>query len=152
MRNALRRARGPRQLAVALTIGVALAAASVPAAGGMEAKVACTLAGSHYTGTTSQKQRVCLTSSRDGRRLVEFAYGFRDNCSSTGDSRTTNPRRGYLATVTSLGAFSYGNAQSYFKGIIKGGTATGTLRSRGYNPGIGETCDTGVVRWSARRG
>jgi hypothetical protein len=152
MRNALRRASPPALLGIALAIGILVAAAAAtPIAGGAQAKVVCTLAGAHYRGTSSQRQRVCFTVSKDGRKLVEFAYGFRDNCGSTGDSRTTNSRRGYVAAIAPGGAFSYGTAQSYFKGMVKGGTASGTLRSRGYNAGIGQTCDTGAIRWSARR-
>ena len=153
MWNALCQVSRPTRLGAALTLTICLAvvAAAAPGAVGMKSKAACTLAGSHYKGTTSQKQPVCITVSRDGRRLVEFAYGLRDNCGSTGDSRTTNPRRGYVATVPPSGAFSYGNAQSYFKGTVKSATASGTLRRSGYNPGIGQSCDTGVVRWTARR-
>ncbi len=152
MRDALRRASRPVRLGIVAVGVVAAVTASAPAAGGMEKTVACTLAGIHYRGTTSQKQRICFTVSKDGRKLVEFSYGFRDNCGSTGDSRTTNARRGYIAPLASSGAFSYGNAQSYFKGVMKGSKASGTLRSGGYNAGIGQTCDTGTVRWSAVRG
>ncbi len=133
-----------------VVLAAAVAGVFVPAAEGGLVKVQCKLTGVRYVGTTAQKQQVCFTLSTDGRKLREYAYGFRDSCGASGDLRTTNPSRGFLATVAASGAFSVGRATSYFKGAVRGGKASGTLRSRSVVVGIG-TCDTGMVRWTARR-
>ena len=136
-------------LLVVLAAGSSIALAS--AVGGVAVKPKCTIGGVHYVGSTSQKQQVCFTLSTDGKKLREYAYSFRDDCGSSGTTRTTNQRRGYLAILAANGTFSYGTTSSYFKGVARGGKASGTLRNRAYVAGIGSTCDTGTVRWTAHR-
>ncbi len=138
-----------RLLVGALAAATLALAVSAAGAGSGTATVRCSLAGKHYRGTTSQKKPLCLTVSKDGRKLVEYSFGFRDSC-STGSLRTTNPKRGY---ITMLRRGSFGSSMSppsFFKGVVRGSTASGTFRSRTKVSGIG-TCDTGVVRWTARR-
>ena len=132
---------------VAATLAMAVFAAG---AGGGAATVHCKLAGHHYWGTTSQKKPVCITVSSDGSKLVEYSYGFHDSCGGSGTSWTRNPKRGYITTV-SHGSFKDASMPpSFFKGVVSGSTAHGTFRDRTEVSGL-DTCDTGVVHWTARQ-
>jgi hypothetical protein len=130
----------------AAVLGLAILAAD---AGGRSAAVHCKLAGNHYWGTTSQKKPLCFTVSKDGTKLVEYSFGYRNNCGAIGTSWTRNTKRGYVAPLRN-GSFKYaGFRPSFFKGVVRGSTAHGTFRDRMVG-GTG-TCDTGVVRWTAHR-
>ncbi len=87
--------------------------------------------------------------------MREYAYDFRDSCGG-GSSRTTI--KGGLV-LSSNGSFSSGNVGgqgTFFKGTVSGGKASGTMRAKRQTvlPGTIPqfvTCDTGVVRWTARK-
>jgi len=134
--------------------------------------VKCKLRGAHFLGTTRQGQKVCLTISTKGRRLVEYVFHARWKCSngtSPLGSVAVRPPPLYeiivgkivgggslvesLPVVRSDGSFVSTSAPpSRFSGQILGRTANGTLRW--HVPrlvGGGLTCDTGSVRWTARR-
>jgi hypothetical protein len=134
--------------------------------------VKCNLRGAHFLGTTRQGQKVCLTISTKGRRLVEYVFQARWKCSDgnmrlgsvavhpppmyeiivgkiVGGGLLVEPR----PSVRSNGSFvSTSEAPRRFSGKIRDSTANGILRWR-IDPftGGGLTCDTGRVRWTARR-
>ena len=70
----------------ALVVGVLLGFAGAAAAAGHSpfstaaSKVQCKLPGVHYSGTTAQKQKVCLTLSANGKALKEYSFGARFKC------------------------------------------------------------------------
>jgi hypothetical protein len=135
---------------------IALAIALVGASGGgaslsspgADPSTKCKLTGQRYVGTTSQKKRLCFTLTSDGKRLREYAYDYRNTCGG-GSLRTTI--RGGL-TLSTSGSFST-IGQGFFKGKVSGSKANGTARSKSqtYILGSFETCDTGLVRWNARK-
>lgn len=135
---------------------VAFAVALVGASGGgaspssvsADPSTKCKLTGQRYVGTTSQKKRLCFTLTSDGRRLREYAYDYRNTCG--GGSLRTTIRGGLPLSAT--GSFST-TGQGFFKGKVSGSQASGTARStsQSYILGSFETCDTGLVRWSARK-
>ena len=134
-------------LAVASSLGQA---ANTPlSASDVAAGELCKLKGPRYSGRTSQGKPLCLTLWKSGSRLGEYAYGFRDTCGA-GTSRTTS-RTG--TPVASDGSFSASFGDSFFKGRVSATTASGTFRSKrteyGAIPSV--TCDSGIVRWTARR-
>ena len=116
-----------------------------------DATTLCKLKGIRYVGTTSQSKKVCFTLGSSGKRISEYAYGFRDNCGATGTSRTAS-RKGI--PVAANGSFSTGEGTpAFFNGRLYGtkasgklGAVTQTSTSAGVVP-----CNTGVVRWTARR-
>jgi hypothetical protein len=134
--------------------------------------VKCKLRSAHFLGTTRQGQKVCLTISPRGRRLVEYVFQARWKCSNgtrplgsvlvrppplyeiivgkiVGGGSLVQPR----PSVRSDGSFVSTSAPpSRFSGQIRGSTANGILRW--HVPsfiGGGLTCDTGRVRWTAGR-
>ena len=135
--------------------------------------VKCKLRGAHFLGTTRQSQKVCLTISTKGGRLVEYVFQARWKCSDgtrplgsvavrppplyeiivgsiVGGGSLVEPR----PSVRSNGSFVSTSAPpSRFSGQIRGSTANGILRWHVEPPpGTRElTCDTGSVRWTARR-
>jgi hypothetical protein len=134
--------------------------------------VKCKLRGAHFLGTTRQSQKVCLTISTKGRRLVEYVFQARWKCSDgtrplgsvavrppplyeiivgiVGGGSLVEPR----PSVRSNGSFVSTSAPpSRFSGQIRRSTANGILRWHVEPPpGTRElTCDTGSVRWTARR-
>lgn len=114
------------------------------------APTGCKFAGKRFVGTTSQRKKLCFTLTSDGRRLREYAFDYRNTCGS-GNLRTTI-RNGL--PVASNGTFSStGASGNFFKGKITGRTATGTTRSKSQTFILGglQTCDSGLVRWSARQ-
>lgn len=134
-------------LGVASSLGQAANApssANVVAAGEL-----CKLKGPRYSGRTSQGKPICFTLWPSGKRIGEYAYGARDTCGGA-TSRTTS-RNGI--PIASDGSFSTTFGESFFKGRIRGATASGTFRSKrtqyGFVPPL--TCNTGIVRWTARR-
>lgn len=133
-----------------LVLVLALASGGGASIGDVEAAIGCKLAGKRFVGTTSQRKRLCLTLTADGRRLREYAYDYRSTC-GTGNLRTTF--RGGLPLSPNGGFNSGGTAGSYFKGKITGSTASGTTRSKQqtYILGQFQSCDTGAVRWNARK-
>jgi hypothetical protein len=133
-------------LAVAL-MGASGGGAS-PSSASADPSTRCKLTGQRYVGTTSQKKRLCFTLTSDGRRLREYAYDYRNTCGG-GSLRTTI--RGGLP-LTGTGSFST-TGQGFFKGKVTGSKASGTARSKSqtYILGSFETCDTGLVRWTARK-
>jgi hypothetical protein len=111
----------------------------------------CKLHGIRYAGSTSQKKKLCFVLSSKAKTLNEYSYDFLDTC-GTGTSRSVN-RRG-ITTLLPKGAFAFTTPDTYFKGVVKGGKANGTLREQGQQtvPGKGVvTCDTHVVHWTAHR-
>ena len=147
---------------VAVTAAVLAPAASTSARpSGPKARHDCKLAGIRYVGSTSQKKRVCLTLSKNGKRLREWSFGYRFRCSdgvgASGNARTTS-RTGI--PLGRSGRFAYTAGFSFFRGSASGTGASGTLRlgEQGVRPSIDPTrppqvvtCDTGVVRWTARK-
>jgi hypothetical protein len=133
-------------LAVTL-IGASEGGAS-PSRANPDPSTTCTLTGKRYVGTTSQKKRLCFTLTADGKRLREYAFDYRNTCGG-GSLRTTI--RGGLP-LSANGSFST-TGQGFFKGTVRGSAASGTARSmqQTYILGQFETCDTGLVRWSARK-
>ena len=134
-------------------------AGTAAAAPSSTAKLGCKLSGVHYFGSGAKGTKLCFTLSSDGRKLRELVLDYRASCSSGGEahatSRTTNPKTGVLTTLSASGAFSFGSAGSYFKGAVRGSSASGKLRQKQSSAGPGglpETCDSGVVSWTARRG
>jgi hypothetical protein len=129
--------------------GVVTAPSAEPLDGDTAAAL-CKLSGIRYLGSTSRKQKLCFTLWKSGMRISEYAYAFRDNCGSW-TSRTT------IKTGIQIGAdggFSRGGVEGgYFKGRITGATAKGTLRAKSTNYGAipPVTCDSGVLRWTARK-
>jgi hypothetical protein len=132
-------------------------------------KKLCTRAGVRYVGTTSQKQRVCFTLSRDSKRLREYAFVSRVKCDGTASLATTQV--GYGASVEvedqvlitsreqnsalakdgSFFEFPPGEAASRFTGKLKtGGKASGKLRQR-IKFDDGTVCESGTARWSAHK-
>jgi len=115
-----------------------------------DAAKTCKLGGIRYVGTTSQKKKLCFTLWKSGARISEYAYAFNDSCGS-GTTRTT-ARNGIL--IAPNGTFSStSSSQGFFKGRISGSTAKGTLRQKSTNYGTipPTSCNSGIVRWSARR-
>ncbi len=106
------------------------------------------MTGKRYVGTTSQKKRLCFTLTADGKRLREYADDYRNTCGG-GSLRTTI--RGGLP-LSANGSFST-TGQGFFKGTVRGATASGTARSKSQTFILNQltTCDTGVVRWTARK-
>jgi hypothetical protein len=136
-------------LAVASSLGQA--ATSPSSAVEVSAGSLCKLKGIRYSGRTSQSKPFCLTLWPSGKRISEYAYGFRDNCGGAGTSRTT-ARNGL--PVGGDGSFaSSGASGSFFKGRVSGSRVRGSLRTRSTQYGVipPVTCDTGVVRWTAQR-
>jgi hypothetical protein len=122
-----------------------------PGAGGSRDTAACKLHGIRFAGSTSQKKKLCFILSSKRTTLNEYAYDFVDTC-GTGTSRSVN-RRG-ITTLLPKGAFAFTTPDAYFKGLVKGGKASGTLREKGQQtiPGQGVVnCDTHVVHWTAHR-
>lgn len=167
-----------------LLSGVALAAATGGLPSSKALTVHCKLAGLHYLGTTSQKQKVCITVSATGKALKEYSFAGRFKCDD-GDSylgsthiapSTTDVGVGdqYLlgagagggtsiAAVTNTGRFDGSTGllsggkhqlQITFTGQVKGRLVTGVLREHvdfGSQSSPGLVCNSGLVRWSARR-
>lgn len=132
----------------AMTLGAAVSSAE-PLEADAAAKL-CKSSGIRYLGSTSRRQKICFTLWKSGKRISEYAYGFSDSC-GTGTSRTT-AKNGI--PVAADGSFnSSGVSGGYFKGRITGSTAKGTLRAKSTNYGAVPpvTCDSGVVRWTAKR-
>lgn len=159
----------------AVVLGVA---SSGTAAGGPTAAVTpfpveCTLAGTHYLGTTRQGHKVCLTVSANGKVLREFSFGTRSKCSD-GKRRvgatSVKPRASFSRIgvpfvgwdrvrtfpINASGAFTATFLPppdpATFSGRIRQGAAAGVLRLRVEElDGASLTCDTGTVAWSAKR-
>ena len=166
---------GTRLISSSLLVGLiafATATAGHPRAFAPE-PVKCKLSGAHFLGTTRQGQKVCLTISSKGRRLVEYLFLARWKCSDGTTplgSVAIRPPPLYVIIVGSIvgggsltesrpfvrkdGRFVSTTAPpSRFTGQIRGSTANGILRWH-FEPPPGEkgpACDTGSVRWTARR-
>ena len=171
--------RGTRLISGSVLLGLILFATPTAGHPGTRAAsyepetVKCKLRGAHFLGTTRQGQKVCLTISSKGQRLVEYVFRARWKCSNG-----TRPFGSVLVrppplyeiivgkivgggslvqsrpSVRSDGSFVSTSAPpSRFSGQIRGSAANGTLRWH-VPPFIGGglTCDTGRVRWTARRG
>lgn len=140
-------------ISVLLAASLLLVLALVPTGGASpdrpNAPTGRKLSGKRFVGKTSQQKRLCFTLTSDGKRLREYAYDYRNTCGG-GNLRSTF--RGGLPLAAN-GTFSSGSAGSFFKGRITGTKATGTTRSKQQTFILGtlETCDTGLVRWSARQ-
>lgn len=133
-------------LGVAYSLGQAANAPS--SANVVGAGELCKLQGPRYSGRTSQGKPICFTLWPSGKRIGEYAYGARDTC---GNATTRTTARNGIPVAN--GSFSTTFGQSFFKGRVTGTTASGTLRSKrteyGAIPPV--TCDSGIVRWTARR-
>ena len=151
MRKLLRAGDAPIVLAglVGLLLGVLAVA---PGAGGSSGVSACKFGGVRYVGSTSQQKDLCFTLSGNRKLVREYVYDYVDNC-GTGMARAFNPRGG-VAAVTPAGVFVRMTTDGFFKGVVRGGKATGTFRQTTNEtiPGQGSVaCDTHIVRWTAHR-
>jgi hypothetical protein len=170
---------GTRLISGSLLVGLiafATATAGHPSTRAAEFKpepVKCKLSGAHFLGTTRQGQKVCLTIAPKGRRLVEYVFQARWKCTNGTTplgSVVVRPPPLYEIIIGSIvgggslvesqpsvrnnGSFVSTTAPpSRFSGQIRGSTANGILRWHVEPiPGKrGPTCDTGSVRWTARR-
>lgn len=104
------------------------------------------IAGDFYGGVN-----VCFGVSSDGKRLLGYAFPAFFACPGGSVEVQFVEKRPRMVKIRKGGAFSAGvGAKSYFKGtILAGGKAAGTLREK--REVKGELCDTGIVRWTARR-
>lgn len=133
-----------------------------------EAGTGCKLAGKRFVGTTSQKKKLCFTLTASGTGLREFAYDYRAKCKQQGGvvqlSSSSGTTRSIFQKPLALGAdgsFSRTGTGGFLKGRIGSTTASGTFRSTSsqqvpssVTPPITfvtASCDTGIVRWNARR-
>jgi hypothetical protein len=153
-----------RRLAVASTLALAALAAVAPSVLGQGA----TLNNAHYGGIGTQNygvQPVAVVLSSDGASVKSFRVTSNYLCPG-GGARVLN--EDFSAPVGSDGSFSRqitfaptttssGSVQRSFD--LKGkadvneasGTFQGTVVVRDANGNVTETCDTGVVSWSAER-
>jgi hypothetical protein len=141
-------------LALTALVGLlsAAAVAVAPGAGALSPTVVCKFGGIRYVGSTSQKKDLCFTLSGNRKVIREYAYDYVDTCGS-GTTRALNPRGG-VAPVAPAGVFVRMTTDGFFKGVVRARTATGTFRQKSAEtiPGKGSvTCDTHIVRWTARR-
>lgn len=135
---------------IALLLVLVLAPGGTASPAAANAPTGCKFAGKRFVGTTSQRKRVCFTLTVDGKRLREYAYDYNNTCGS-GNLRTTFRT---ALPLSANGSFNSGGASgSFFKGKVSGTAASGTTRSKSqtYILGSLETCDTGLVRWTARK-
>ena len=162
-------------LAVLVGVGLTLAAAAPAERAAL--KVECKLAGIHYVGTSTQRQKVCLTLSANGKVLKEYSFGGRFKCNDgTRDVGVTHIKPN-STDISVGGVFLIGagvgskkitdvgkdgkfadvpgyEAQSIFSGQIKNKTVAGILRQRvkfRSPPSADIVCDSGKASWSARR-
>ncbi len=170
---------GTRLISGSLLVGLisfATATAGHPSTRAAEFKpepVKCKLRGTHFLGTTGQGQKVCLTISSKGGRLVEYVFQARWKCSNGttpfGSVVTRPPPLYYIIIGSIVGGGSLVESRpsvrkngtfvsttappSRFSGQIRGSIANGILRWHVEPiPGTrGPACDTGSVRWTARR-
>jgi hypothetical protein len=146
------RRRFPTISACAAVAGAAAVLAAAPGAVGSPAASACTFGGIRYAGTTSQQKPICLTLSTNRKIVREYVADYVDSC-GTGTVRAINPVGG-VAPILKTGAFAQTTTEGYLRGVARKTTVSGTLRRRGSQtiPGKGTVaCDTGIVRWTARR-
>ena len=123
---------------------------SVPAAGPDEQEPAECPPRGRYRGSTSQGETICFNVVKRGARrsLTGLEFAWTGSCpDSTAGSTFSGFRR---VPVRRNGRFegSSFNSDLTFAGRITGRTARGTLRMQ---PGRGG-CDSGRVRWNARKG
>jgi hypothetical protein len=149
-------------LVLALLLFTAMAVAwpsgAVPSA---SAQVRCTSPGTHFVGTTSTKFKVCFTLSRDGKRLLEFEFGYKGACESDDTIRVTGTTQLSGSWPIRSRVLRLKTDELTIKGRISGRTASGSARrmwrqnAHAVDPsapvGAKLDCDTGAVRWTARR-
>jgi hypothetical protein len=139
----------PALVAAALT-GLILASAG--AADSPPPTSLCKYGGQRFVGTTSQGKDLCFTLSPKGKVMREYAYDYLDTCGS-GMARALNPIAGVMP-VARTGAFVQLGPGGFFKGTVRGKTASGTFRQHDADTVIGKgqlACDTHLVHWTARR-
>jgi len=100
---------------------------------------------------------VCFSVSKDGKRLLGYAYPIILLCSGGSGSFPFVSSRPRGVAIQKSGAFSAKtSATSFFKGSVKGAKASGTLRDKRdvklqpTDP-VARSCDTGTVRWTAKK-
>jgi hypothetical protein len=140
-------------IALAILTGIALVTVALAAgSAGSANPPLCSYGGIRYVGMTSQHQRLCFTLTAKGTVMREYGFDYVDTC-GTGTNRSQNARAG-VAPVTKTGVFNRLAPGGFFKGVIKGRKASGTFRLNSETTIIGKgtvSCDTHVVRWTARR-
>lgn len=101
-----------------------------------------------YRGKTSQGERICFSLASSRKRVTRLEVNYKADC----DYGT---QEGWVR-IRSIGVGRKGKLRGSstsltLEGRIIGRKARGTLRAGSGNPDIGE-CDSGLVRWAARRG
>jgi hypothetical protein len=121
-------------LAMALLIG---GGAGVASAGKAKFKTGT------YSGTTSQNRLIMFQVTK--KKVKYISTGFTAPCGmnteTSGHSGKIN-KKGKFTAKTRVG----GKVTHVFKGKLKGKKASGTFRFT-YGP-----CDTGVIKWNAKKG
>jgi hypothetical protein len=94
--------------------------------------------------------RICFTLSRTRRRLTQLEFNWRADCDGgQAESLTEVGRRG-LPRVGRDGRFRLSSSSFSISGRVTRRGASGSFRIETSGP-VGD-CDSGRVRWSARRG
>jgi hypothetical protein len=137
-------------------VAVAVLALAAPGA----AQAASPKKGAEYGGKTSQGELVSFVISANGKRVVDLATSLTYKCTGEHDGqsgsfvldsikvkkgRFTSQQTLYGTSEESVVQDGLGTATGTFK--RKGKRATGRIRSR-LTLRSGETCDSGVVRFS----
>ena len=140
--------------------GIAVALALTLAVPGA-AQAAAPKKNASYTGTTSQGEVVSFVTSKNGKRVIDLATAIRYTCTGEHDGETGSFILDTIAVKS--GKFSarqdlHGTAEESpvqdgvgtAKGTFKrrGSRVTGRIRSQ-LKLRSGETCDSGVVTFSA---
>jgi len=109
--------------------------------------------GGRYVGTTSQGQRFELVTDRRLARVTHTRYGLTLRCG--GSKRTITYDLTSSLVVSGDGSFGGSfvfPAGTTLKGMFRGTSVSGTVRQDYFDGNLKTRCDSGLVRWTARRG
>lgn len=117
------------------------------------------LAAARYSGSTRQRRAIAVRVAAGGRRVAAVGFGYRARCGRdwhAGTFRSAASTRLPIATRSSGGSFTTLRADGHGRQVrvrgafTRAGRLSGTVRVSWRERG-GIRCDSGVVKYSARR-
>lgn len=141
------------------TSGSVSAATTAPTATSDPASRTATVTAARYRGSTRQRRAIAIRVAGGGRTIAGVSFGYRARCDGRWTSASFHAAastRVKIATSSGGGTFATqrrtgGGRNVRLSGAFaRGGRLAGTLRVSWRERG-GARCDSGVVRWSARR-